>query len=213
MGTAWARRLAPLCAVFGLLASRAWADRRELTAALEVAPALVRIDDPLTGESSSTGFGGSASVTLFYGLTHEIHLGGALSFRTAQDVAFRDQTLTLPDGSRPRGDLYENAHGVTAGVLLHLRWDTGEDFAPFGRLEIGGGYFSYTDLAHYPSGAQLSIPLPALQELALTGRASIGLEYRLWNRFVAAASLAFRYDFNALSTWELTVPLSFGAIW
>lgn len=213
MGTAWARRLAPLGAVLGLIASRASADRRELTAALEMAPALVRIDDPLTGASSSTALGGSASVTLFYGLSHEIHLGGTLGFRTAPDVAFRDQTITLPDGSRPRGDLYENAHAVTAGVLLHLRWDTGEDFAPFGRLEIGGGYFSYTNLAHYPSGAQLSIPLPTLQEFALTGRGSVGLEYRFWNRFVAAAALAFRYDFNSLSVWQLELPLSFGVTW
>src|SRR5690348_4972916 len=112
MGTAWARKLAPLCAVLGLLAPGARADRRELTAALEAAPALVRLDDPLTGASSSSGLGASASVNVFYGLTHEIHLGATLGFRTAPDVVFRDQAITLPDGSRPRGDLYENAHAV-----------------------------------------------------------------------------------------------------
>lgn len=213
MGTALARGLVPLCAALGLLASRAWADRRELTAALEVAPALVRIDDPLTGATSSTAFGGSASVTLFYGFTHELHLGGTLGFRTAPDVTFRDQTITLPDGSRPRGDLYENAHAVTAGALLHLRWDTGEDFAPFARLEIGGGYFSYTNLAHYPSGAQLSIPLPGLQELAVTGCVSLGLEYRFWNRFVGSVALAIRHNFNALSVWQVNLPLSIGLVW
>lgn len=213
MGTAWARRLTPLCAVLGLLASRAWADRRELTAALEVAPALVRIDDPLTGASSSTALGGSASIILFYGLTHEIHLGGTLCFRTAPDVVFRDQAITLPDGSRPRGDFYENAHAVTAGALLHLRWDTGEDFAPFARLEIGGGYLSYTNLAHYPSGAQLSISLPNVQEFALTGRVSVGIEYRFLNRFVGAVALAVRHNFNALSVWQFDLPCSMGVVW
>lgn len=194
-------------------ASPVWADQGELYAQVSAAPVLSSFDDPAGGSASALRLGLGTQVAAFYGLTDTLHLGASLRFGGARDVAFSGLRVRLADGSQPLGTLYEDAYVLGAGALAHYRLDTGENWAPFAQLELGAVYHRYARLQHVPEGTTLSANFPEVGEWALSGRATVGLEYRFADRFFASLALGVRRNLNALTVWQVELPASAGIIW
>ena len=201
-----------LALALGLPPTAALADEREVYTLLEAGPSLVALDDPAGGLIRASSPGLNAQLSAYYGLSNAFHLGGFARFVVARDVAFAGVAPRLPDGSAPVGTFYEDAYQFGAGALVAYRLDTGYDFAPVGRLELGAAYLNYARLQHVPTGKDFGLSFPTVGEFAFGGRAVLALEYRISNHLVASVGLGARYNFNALTVWQLDLPLSFGGI-
>jgi hypothetical protein len=149
----------------------------------------------------------------YYGVTHAVHVGLALHASGARDVRFSNVALPLPDGSRPRGELYENVPAAGAGVLGHFRPDTGEPWAPFGRIELGASYREFREVVHFPAGTTYALDHPSRAELVPSARAGIGMEYRFANRLVGSIGISTRVNLGSLLTWQLELPVALAYVW
>jgi hypothetical protein len=210
----WSRHLTSLaCTAAALFAGIARADRGEVYANLEIVPTLASIADPATSERVALPLSVGVQLSAFYGVTHQVHVGLALHAGGALDVRFSDVALPLPDGSRPRGELYENVLIGGVGVLGHFRLDTGELWAPFGRIELGASYREFREVVHFPAGTTLRLDQPSRAELVPSARAGIGLEYRFGNRLVGSIGISTRVSIGSLLTWQLELPVAIAYVW
>lgn len=204
------RAVALIAVAFPLVAS---ADRREVYLGASMSPTLVRIDDPVTGRAHTNSPALGLDLSAIYGLTNSIHVGLALHALTTKNLAFSGVPAPLDDGSRPPGTLYEDLLGLGAAALVHYRYDTGGSFAPIGELEVGATDLRYSNLVHNPSGTQLGLALPNASELVWGAGASVGVEYRLSNRFVATISARVDHYFSALTRWSFSIPVGISFVW
>lgn len=191
-----------------LLSTPALADRRELYLELEAGLGVQLLADAATATQRGTGLGPALQLSAFYGLTNSLHVGGYARGFFAPDIAFPSVTATLADGSTPTGTLYENAFGAGAGGLARWRFDTGYPIAPFAQLELGVAWVRFEKLQLIPNGRNFGLELPSQSLLALDGRALIGLEWRLGDRFVLALHFAGRRAFNRVAQWQLDAALA-----
>lgn len=196
-----------------LLPLVATADRRELYGTLTLGPAFLVVTDPAAGDSTTTRPALSAELVGYYGLTNSLHVGASLRFLGTKDARFPSLTVQQPDGSTPSGSLYLDTWGLGAAALAAYRLDTGFNLAPVARVEVGLAYTRYSNLALIPESLAYALPLPSLSDLAFITRASLALEYRLGDRFVASAGVGIRHAIGSLTTWTLDIPLTFGVIW
>jgi hypothetical protein len=202
-----------LLVVLALVARAARSDGGELQAGVELVPTLAAVVDPVTAERLAWPFAGGLRLSAVYGLNHQLHLGLAAHVGVARDVQFAGVALPLPDGSRPRGDLFANVLVAGAGILGQFRLDTGEPWAPFARVELGGSYRQFSGIAHYPSGTGLRLGQEARTELAPSGRAALGLEYRFGNRILGSLAIAAQANLGARWAWQFELPITVAYVW
>jgi len=193
-------------------ASAARADRREVFIQAEAGLGVQLLTDAATAAKPGTGLGVGAQLHVFYGLTNSLHVGGYARGFFAPDVSFVDVTPTLADGSKPTGTLYENAFGAGGGALVRWRFDTGFSLAPFVQLELGVAWARFEKLQLIPTAKTFGIDLPLVDEIAPDGRAVVGLEYRLGERFLISLHLGGRRSLNRVSQWQLDVALAAGVV-
>lgn len=204
--------LVPLLALALVLApgvSRA--DRQDWYALLHGGPSFTKLSDPVDGEASTSVVAGRLGVSSYYGFTDTLHLGVSLTGLTSGPVTYTGARVTLLSGSRPSGDLTEKLYGAGLGLLAHYRYDTGELWAPFAQLELGGEYLMHKDIRHEAAGVEF--PFEDVSKLQPTTALQLGLEYRFRN--VYSASLGFGVRANPAklgSTLEFQVPLTLGFI-
>jgi hypothetical protein len=197
-----------------LLASwPARADRGELYTLLEVTPGRSSLSRTFDGPSTAQLFTPGVQLSACYGLTHSLHVGAALGFSAGFNTAWRRVTLQLADGSHPTGDLFEDFFSATAAAVLSWRVDTGHPFAPLARVELGGTLLGYPHAEFFPDHTRLALALPQHTELVPSTRLVVALEYRFADRWVASLGLSARHHFGGRTPWQLSVPLSVGAIW
>lgn len=189
------------------------AERGELYTLLEGAPSIVSTADALDGTNSQARAALGGRLVAYYGLTHELHLGGALHGFYRPDIRFADKQLTLTDGSTPNGDLWENVGQFGAAAVLAYRFDTGHLWAPVLRAEVGASLHRYTSLQFFASAGSFSQTEKNRSEFRPDARLVGSLEYRFWDRFIASAGLGVQRSFGALTGWRFDLPLSLGAIW
>jgi hypothetical protein len=208
--TGKARLLIIAVALVGRIAR---SDAGEFQASVEVVPTLAGVVDPVTAERLAWPLVGGLRLSAVYGLDHQFHLGLAVHVGGAPDVHFAGVAFPLPDGSRPGGDLFTNLLAAGAGILGHFRLDTGEPWAPFARVELGGSYCQFSGIAHYPSGTGLRLGQEARTELAPSGRAALGLEYRFGNRILGSLAIAVQGNMGARWAWQFELPITVAYVW
>ncbi len=189
------------------------ADERELYTLLQISPQILHFTEPTTGQGSSTLSGMGGSLVLYYGLSDTIHVGGALHYATTSNASFTPVRVTLPDGASSTGAVYADARSIAATGVAAFHYDTGRHLAPLIQLEAGFASISYRNVSHMPSGAAYAVTLPDTTESALDLRASVRLEYRFVQHFVAGVGPAFVWNPGTHNPWALLVPITIGWIW
>lgn len=208
-------RLTPALAVLAALVvpSLALADRRELYTSIEVAPGLVRVSDPVTERYTTSAGVIGGSITVAYGVTNELHIGGALHYAQGSDIAFRGSTVVLTNGTQSTGTVYMDVRSMGATLLAQYRFHLRTRMVPFVQAEVGLTSLSYENVVHVPSAASYGVPFPNVTEVALEVRAGAGLEYRFGDSVVASVALQAVVTPGALQTAGLQIPVSLGWIW
>jgi len=196
-----------------LAAVPARADRDEIYAVFGYEAGATRYDLPANGSGSATGYAGALDLAVYYGLTNAVHLGGWVRASSSSDVHFSGVRVTLPDGSKSPGDLYEDHRSFGLGTLGLYRIDTGYKLAPLLELEAGFTTHQYRRIAHVPAGVAFTIAMPDVSETVLHGAAALLLEYRFANRWIAASSVRVQAENGGLTPWSLSVPFRLGVIW
>lgn len=193
--------------------SIASADRRELYTSVEVTPGLMRSTDPVTERyTTSVGvLGGGLTAT--YGITNELHLGLALHYGQATNVAFRDSTVVLSNGTASTGTLYTDVRMAGATLVGQYRFHLRTRLVPVVQAEVGATFFSYENVAHIPSGAGYEVPFKNVSETAVELRASARLEYRFGDSLVASGGVGIVANPGALRSVAVEVPVTIGWIW
>lgn len=188
-----------------MASTSALADRRELYLQLEAGLGVQLLADAATRATRATALGPAAQLSVFYGLSNPLHLGVYGRGFFAPDVAFPGVTPTLADGSTPTGTLYQNAFGAGAGALVRWRFDTGYAVAPFAQLELGFAWARFERLQLIPDGRTFGVNLPSATHLAPDGRAVLGVEWRLGERFLLSFLVAGRRALSPVAQWQLDV--------
>ncbi|MCY1003905.1 hypothetical protein OWM54_42855 [Myxococcus sp. MISCRS1] len=188
------------------------ADSRELYLLISGGPGLMRLEDPLEGESSASKIGGGVSLTAYYGLTDELHLGASFGILGASNVTYGDTRVTLPSGSRPLGDLEQDLLGLSFALVAHYRYDTGAAWAPFAQLELGGQYRRHQHLLHRVANTTLGAAFPDVSEVSPAAGLQLGLEYRFRNWWTTSVGVGITTNPADLGQVEFRLPLSVGII-
>lgn len=198
--------------LLAIVPGSAHADRREFYAQVGLGAAHVTAADSLTQSASAGAFGAAVELIGYYGLTDQLHLGGLLRASGTKDLHFSRVPLLLEDGSQPVGDLYEDLLIFDVGVVVLWRWDTGENFAPILRADLGVAHHRHVNVAHFPVGTTLQRAVPETMTWVPTAGAQVGLEYRLWDHYTATLALSARVNPGALVLWEIQLPLIVGVV-
>ena len=189
------------------------ADRRELYTSVEVSPSLLRLTDPVTERYSTTAGAVGGALTVAYGLTNAIHIGGALHYAQGSDAAFPNARVVLIDGSSSAGAVFENVTSMGASLFGLYRFHTRSAMSPVVQADVGFSTVTYSNVLHIPSGAGYGVGFPTVHELAVEIRASARLEYRFGDNLVAGAGAGVLMSPGALRPLGFYFPMSVGWIW
>lgn len=209
------RLAARLCALVAaaLAAGSARADRKELYSLVGLGAGVNRYKVPATGSGSATAFAGALDVSLYFGLTNTLHLGGRLRLTSTSNVHFDNARVTMADGSESAGSVFADHRAVSLGAVGLYRFDTGLAFAPVLELEAGFATHQYRRIEHVPAGVGFKYELGSKTQNALYGAGAVLLEYRFANRWVAMTGVSVRAETGDLQPWSLSVPLRVGVVW
>jgi hypothetical protein len=208
------RRFLPATVLALLLAPGfARADRRELYTLIEVAPQFMQLEEPITGGPTASSVAGDGSLTVYYGLTNSLHLGGSVHLNLARDVEFTGADVQLQDGSQSTGTVFIDTTGISGTALIAYRFDLGRSFAPVAQVEVGLASLSYTNIAHVPESTNYGIAFADTSETALELRGSLRGEYRFGDHLIAGGGVGAIVHPGALNPWTLYVPITVGWIW
>jgi hypothetical protein len=196
-----------------LSAGAARADRRELYTVLGYEPGMYQYQIPSNGTGSATQASQTVSASVYYGLTNTWHVGGRVRLSAASNVHIGGAVVTMPDGSRSQGDLYQDHRSFGLGALVLYRLDTKASLAPVLELEGGFTAHEFSRIEFIPSGATHSYPQSNSSSTALHGSAALLVEYRFANRWVASVGIAAQGERGGSIPWGLTVPIRIGTIW
>jgi hypothetical protein len=196
-----------------LAAGRARADHKEIYTVLGFDAGVNRYNLPANGSGSTTAYAGALDLSVYYGLTNALHVGGRLRVSSTSNIHFSGVTLTMPDGGQSVGDVYADHRSIGLGALALYRVDTGRALAPLVEVEAGFTAHEYRRIEHVPAGVAYKIELPNASQTALHGSLAALLEYRFANRWVAMAGLTAQAESGNLQPWSLSVPLRLGMIW
>ncbi len=205
-------RLLALAAAL-LSAGPARADRKEIYTLLGFGAGATRYNVPASGSGSTTAFAGALDVTVYYGLTNTLHLGGRLQVTSTSNVHFDSAKVTMADGSESVGSVFADHSAMSLGALGLYRFDTGVAFAPVLELEAGFAGHQYQRVEHVPAGAGFKYELGSKSQGALYGAGAVLLEYRFANRWIAKTGISVRAETGNLQPWSLSVPLRVGVVW
>jgi hypothetical protein len=200
-------------AVALLAAGQARADRKERYAVLGLDAGVNRYNLPASGTGSTTALAGALDLSVYYGLTNALHVGGRLRLSSTSSIHCSGVRLTMPDGSQSVGDVYVDHRSIGLGALALYRVDTGFALAPLFEVEAGFTAHEYRRIEHVPTGVAYKIELPNASQTALRGSLAALLEYRFANRWVAIAGITAQVESGNLQPWSLSVPLRVGVIW
>lgn len=196
-----------------LAPSLAHADRRELYTSAEISPQLFHLTDPIAEKATTTLLAPGVALSVAYGLTNALHVGGALHFSMGTNASFNPSQVILSDGSPSDGVTYEDLVAVGATAFALYRFDTGTRLAPLLQADLGLTSISYTKVAHIPTGSSFAIGFPDVSETVLELRASARAEYRFSDHLVASGGIGAIVNPGALRSWALYLPFTFGWIW
>lgn len=211
-GRTLARAVPALLAAL-LAAGPARADRKEVYTLLGLGAGVSRYNVPASGSGTTSAFAGALDVSVYYGLTNALHLGGRLRVTSTSNVHFESARVTMADGSQSVGSVFADHRAISLGVFGLYRFDTGLAFAPVLEFEAGLATHQYRRIEHIPAGAGFKYGLGSKSQSALYGAGAVLLEYRFANRWVAMTGLSVRAETADLQPWSLSVPLRVGVVW
>lgn len=214
----WRRRWSLVVGVLALLAAAlgagtARADRKEVYTLLGFGAGVNRYNVPASGSGSTTAFAGALDVTVYYGLTNTLHLGGRLRVTSTSNVHFDDANVRMADGSQSVGSVFADHRSLSLGAVSLYRFDTGWALAPVLELEAGVDAHRYGRVEHVPAGAGFKYELGSKSQTALYGAGALLFEYRFANRWIAMTGISVRAETGDLQPWSLSVPLRVGVVW
>jgi hypothetical protein len=208
--TAAARVAIALLAALAASARPSRADSREVYALASLVPGVASVREP--GAAGAPRFSAALELTALYGLTNELHLGGALRLGGLKNAALSPASAMLPDGSLLAGTLYEDSLQLGVSLSVAYRFDLGPRWAPVLRLDAGLSYRSYParSLVSDASGPSppLSAPLPAEQSLNPALRIALLLQRRLGDELAVEAGVALRTEPGPRGALLLEFPLT-----
>lgn len=186
------------------------ADRREIYTLVGYAPGVSHFRVPGGHGATTNAYANAIDLTSYYGLTHSLHVGGLLRLASSADARFAGATARLPDGTDSVGNVYADHRALGVGALLLYRLDTGIALAPAVMLEGGLTIHQYRDAVHVAAG--VGTPLGEVTETVPHGSATVLLEYRFLDRWVAALGVGVSVE-PGLMPWSIFAPLRVGRIW
>lgn len=196
-----------------LLPVAARADRGEWYTQLEFAPSAVRLEAPGPDTSAAWRFLPSLNALVHYGLTHELTVGGTVGIGYGRNLLLQGVALQLPEGSRPRGDLYEDLLALSLAGVASYRLDTGLRVAPVARLELGLSADYFHNRAFFPAGTSLELPQDATFDVAPYARLVLGAEYRIADHWTAFLGAGARREVGGRTPWCLEASLAAAFLW
>jgi hypothetical protein len=212
------RRLAALLVAVALtgvaVPGGARADRRELYTLVGYQPGVSHLRSPAGSDAAATTiYAGAFDLTAYYALSNTFHVGGRLRFSRSSDARFEGVDVTAVDGTSSKGDVFADHFGFGFGALALYRVDTGYSLAPVFEIEGGLTIHDYGNIVHVPTtGATYETPLRSVSETVVHGSATVLLEYRFRNYWVASGGVGVQVESGRVP-WSAFVPFRLGRIW